>query len=110
MKVPNPDEAFVAEDKIANHLLSPEHPVGRFKAGFFEGLGYDRGDWRRLADDLQSQHLTLDASEVADFPYGRKFVIEGPLDGPRERANLISVWVIRKGEGVARFVTAYPGR
>ena len=26
-----------------------------------------------------------------------------------EEANLISVWVIREGEEIPRFVTAYPG-
>ena len=90
-------------------LLSTDHPVGRFKAAFFAQLGYTGEGWQRLEADLRAQQLPLDAQEGEPTVYGRKFTISGPLTGPSgDAAGLVSVWVIRRGEDVPRFVTAYP--
>ena len=35
MKVPQAELAVVDPAKVRDYLLSPEHPVGRFKATFF---------------------------------------------------------------------------
>jgi len=32
--LPNPERAFVAPNKVRDYLLSPSHPVGRFKARY----------------------------------------------------------------------------
>ena len=110
MRLPNADQATIASDKLRDYLLSPEHPVGRFKAAFFAGLGYTRDDWAVLESDLRSQHLRLDADEVGRSKYGRKFTITGDLRGPSGSwATVVSVWIILRGEDRPRFVTAYPG-
>ena len=110
MRLPNSDEAIVPIEKLRDYLLSPRHSIGRFKAAFFAGLGYTDADSARLEQDLRSQHLVLEAEEVARTPYGRKFLITGPIVGPSGRmATVVSVWVIRSDEDVPRFVTAYPG-
>lgn len=58
---------------------------------------------------LKKQHLGLDVKEVEKTPFGQKYSIEGPLVGLNGRkALLVSVWIIKEGEGVPRFVTAYP--
>ena len=99
MRLPNRDNAIMPED----------HPVGRFKAAFFARLGYTRDDWQHLEGDLRAQHLSLDAHEGEPTVYGRKFTISGPLTGPSgDAAGLVSVWVIRRGEDLPRFLTAYP--
>jgi hypothetical protein len=78
-----------------DYVLSPYHPVGRFKARFFAALG--------------EQHLTQDAGAVGDDAYGRTFAIRAILQGPTGSAPVVSVWFIRTGEDFPRFVTAYPG-
>jgi hypothetical protein len=35
--LPNSERAIVDEAKVRDYLLSPSHPVGRFKAAFFSG-------------------------------------------------------------------------
>ena len=96
--------------KLYDYLLSRAHPVGRFKARFFESLGYSQGNWRRLEADLRSQHLSRRATLVATTPYGRKYQIRAILKGPSgDSAEIVSVWIIPAGEDVPRFVTAYPG-
>lgn len=91
-------------------LLSRAHPVGRFKARFFTSLGYSQKDWRRLAADLRDQHLSQFATLVATTRHGRKYEIRAMLTGPSGHAvEVVSVWIIRSGEEVPRFLPAYPG-
>ncbi len=109
MRLPDAGRAVIPTEKLRDYLISLDHPVGRFKAAFFMNLGYTKDGWAVLEADLRSQHLSLDAEEAEQSKYGRKFTITGPLRGPSGRtAMLISVWVIRAGENIPRFVTAYP--
>jgi len=111
MKLPNGDQAIIAPEKLRDYLLSARHPVGRFKAAFFARLGYTEADWTQLDADLRTQHLALDAEEAEPTRYGRRFTIVGPFKGPDNSTNaLVSIWVIRHGEDIPRFVTAYPRR
>ena len=50
--LPNAALATVDPAKVRDYLLSPAHPIGRFKATVFFALGYTREDWPRLRDDL----------------------------------------------------------
>jgi hypothetical protein len=109
LQIPNADRAVIEPAKLRDYLLSPTHPVGRFKAPFFLALGYSADDWNRLEADLRSQHLPHAAVAAAPTPYGQKFVIRATLVGPAGRsARVVTVWVVRAGEDFARFVTAYP--
>lgn len=94
---------------MRDYLLSPTDSVGRFKAAFFAWLGYAQERWEELQRDLRAQHLNREAEEIGETRYGKKFRIRGPLIGPNGReVELVSIWIIRKGEAVPRFVTAYP--
>jgi hypothetical protein len=109
MPIPNADRAIIDPVKLHGYLLSRSHPVGRFKAAFFHALGYSSEKWRYLEADLRSQHLSRDAMREDHTAYGRKYVIRGTLVGPSgSSADLVSVWVLRIGEEIPRFVTAYP--
>ena len=110
MKLPNADQAIIDGRKLYDYLLSFAHPTGRFKARFFAQLGYRSDNWRRLADDLRTQHASHDAQALGPNEYGVKYQIKAPLKGPLgPPAPVVSVWFIRKGESVPRFVTAYKG-
>ena len=105
-------ESFNSADpaKVRDYLLSPEHPVGRFKATFFVALGYTRLEWTRLQVDL----LNLCRSETAVLgkpnAFGQKYEVRATLEGPSgRRAAVVTVWVILVGEDFPRFVTAFPG-
>jgi hypothetical protein len=107
--LPNAEHAVIPAGKLRDYLLSASHAQGRFKASVFGALGYTVTDWQRLAADLREQHLSLDAREERSTEHGRKFVIRGPLAGPNGRTReMISVWIIDRGEDTPRFVTAYP--
>ena len=110
MQIPNADRAVIEPAKLHGYLLSSSHPVGRFKAPFFLGLGYSSQEWRQLESDLRSQHLSQDATPEERGPSGQKYAIHATLIGPSGRAaEVVSVWVVRTGEEFPRFVTADPG-
>ena len=110
MKLPGCERALVEEVKVRDYLLSPEHPVGRFKAPFFRSLGYSRDDWARLAADLRKLATDVDAEPAAPNQFGDKFVVRGILFGPAQQGLLLSVWIVLTDENFPRFVTAYPDR
>ena len=108
MRLPNAERAIIAPEKLRDYLLSPERSGG--KAAFFERLGYTRADWQRLESDFRAS-LTSEAEEVAPTQFGRKFVIRAALTGASGATEeVLSVWIIRAGEEVPRFVTTYGGR
>lgn len=109
MKLPDADRAVIDPAKLRGYLLSETHLVGRFKARFFAQLGYSAEGWEQLASDLRTQHLAADAVALEPTHYGQKYRIRAILKGPSRQAIVVSVWVVRTGESVPRFVTAYPG-
>ncbi|HET7673949.1 MAG TPA: hypothetical protein VFL54_00355 [Gammaproteobacteria bacterium] len=40
MKLPNAGAAVILPEKVRDYLLSPTHPIGRYKAAFFRSQGY----------------------------------------------------------------------
>lgn len=110
MELPGARRAWIDASKMRDYLLSPSHPVGRFKASFFVSLGYSQADWQRLRRDLMQHGASGSAMHGPSSPHGRKYEVRGTLVGPAGReAALVSVWIILHGEDVPRFVTAFPG-
>lgn len=110
MLLPNADRAEIDPEKLHGYLLSPTHPVGRFKARFFTALGYSPERWRELEGDLRTQHLTQPAIPAESGPFGETFRIRAILKGPNGQSVMVlSVWFIATGGELPRFVTAYPG-
>lgn len=109
MQLPNAENAVIEPAKLRDYLLSPSHPWGRFKLAFFATLGYTQDDWEQLAADLRAQHLPRDAVPGRSSPYGAKYEIRAPLQGPSGRiGDVLSIWIVRRDETIPRFVTAIP--
>ena len=109
MKLPNGQKATVDERKIREYLLSPSHPVGRFKAKFFGSVGFTLENWSGFGSELQRVAAEGEAELIEETEYGRKYLIRGRIAGPGARpANVDSVWIIRAGDDTPRLVTVYP--
>ncbi|MEP0773217.1 MAG: adhesin [Acidobacteriota bacterium] len=109
MKLPSVDQAVVDEAKVRDYLLSPEHPVGRFKAAFFGSLGYSRDHWHRLRRDLLLLGQSGTAEQGQRSAFGQKCEVRGILEGPSGgRAEVVTIWIVLSGEEFPRFVTAFP--
>ena len=108
--LPNAKESVIESGKIRDYLLSPSHPVGRFKSVVFTSLGYTQDEWHILRDHLLELAMTVRAKQGQRSKYGQKYEVSGQLVGPSGRAAYFTtVWLIRPEETAPRFITAYPG-
>lgn len=106
--LPNYEHAIIESVKLRDYILSPTHPIGKFKAKFFEQAGYTQASWERLEKDIREQHLSKDAKEGKLSPFGKKYDITAPLNGSNSIIIVTSVWIILKGEEVPRLITLIP--
>jgi hypothetical protein len=110
VKLPFAPRAIVDASKVRDYLLSPEHPVGRFKARVFAAAGYRQRDWSRLQRDFLALATTIDVERMASDKHGERFAGTGTLHAPNgSLLPVMTIWIIRSGETEPRFVTAYPG-
>lgn len=108
MKLPNAKLAEVSPGKIREYLLSPSHPVGRFKARFFQSLGYTADDWELLREALLKLAREGEAEELPS-PYGKKFRVVGSLSADSATdARIVTIWMLASRDPIPRFITAYP--
>jgi hypothetical protein len=109
-RLPNAGMAIIEAEKLHGYILSPIHPVGRFKAVFFRRLGYSAENWQEFDQQLRELILSHDAAEIEETRFGKKFVVKGPFVGQSgEVVQIVTVGVILKNENVPRFITAYQG-
>lgn len=110
MKIPGAESAVVDAEKVRDYLLSPTHPVGKFKAAFFAALGYTEVNWPALQQELAKTAGTEGAVHGRFSRFGNKYEASATLTGPSGRSSVVvTIWIVKHGESVPRFVTAYPG-
>jgi hypothetical protein len=110
MQLPEASRAVVEDAKVREYLLSPDHPIGRFKARVFAAAGYRRDEWSRLQADLRALAVTIDVAPVTPDAYGQRFVGAGVLPGIAGMAlPVVTVWLIPFLGEPPRLITAYPG-
>jgi hypothetical protein len=108
-RLPNYEKALIEPTKIRDYILSPIHPIGRFKAVLFQGMGYTQENWEQLIDDIRLYHLPLDAKPIEKSKYGQKYIIGGLIKGPNGKIVIFrSIWIILEGEDIPRLITIYP--
>lgn len=109
MKLPNADRAHIPQAKVVKYLLSPTHPDGVGKAGFFTAMGFRHEEWQVLADFLRQVARDFPVSKSMTSSHGRKYIIEGALSTPSGRRPIVRTgWMIDAGTDTPRLVTAYP--
>ncbi|MFZ1074552.1 MAG: DUF6883 domain-containing protein [Verrucomicrobiia bacterium] len=109
MKLPNAERAVVPERKITHYLLSVAHRDGRHKAEFFRSFGFKPEAWEELASALLNHARNQEVVEVVPTPFGRNYVVEGPLPAPDGRTPKVRVvWFVANREETATLATAYP--
>ena len=109
MMLPNPEQAVVPSRKITHYLLSSAHRDGQHKAVFFRSLGFTFEAWEQLAAALLQHARSHEVAGVASTPFGKNYVVEGPLPAPDGRAPRVRVvWFVANGSETATLATAYP--
>ena len=109
MNLPNAELATLEPAKVRDYLLNRSHPVGRFKAAFFEALGYQADAWEVLQADLLELGRTAPCRVGQPSEFGAKYEVSGILSGRSGRsAAITTIWIILGDDPAPRFVTAYP--
>lgn len=104
--LPNGDRAVVEIDKLAEYCLNPEHPRGRHKARVFAAaVGFTSDHATELQQALVDAARTQPAVPTDQDDFGRRFVIDFPLRGPKGTAQVRSSWIIRANEDFPRLTS-----
>ncbi len=80
--IPGSDKAIVSVRKVRDYLLSPVHPVGKFKARFFCNIGYSQDNWEKFSKDIKNILLNGVVEKIEETTYGVKYVVSGKLESP----------------------------
>lgn len=109
MRLPNAEKARVDLSKLRHYCLDSTHPRGRHKARVFAArLGIEAEhaeELRRALLDAARTSENAFASEEDGF--GRRFVLDFDMSGPRGKAKIRSGWIIRAGEDLPRLTSCY---
>ena len=101
-------EAVLDIRKIADYCLSPSHPRGRHKARVFrEALDLQRSDASWLRDVLLETARSSEASQVAADVWGTHWRVDATIGRQGKSAVVRTIWTVRAGERVPRFVTCW---
>ncbi|MFI5020926.1 MAG: DUF6883 domain-containing protein [Alphaproteobacteria bacterium] len=107
-RLPNSDRAVLDIRKIEDYCLSPMHPRGRHKARVFrETLGVERGDAVWLRDVLLRAARDSEASPLAADVWGSHWRVDATIGRHGKRAVVRTIWIVRTGEDVPKFVTCW---
>ena len=106
--LPNGDRATLDLRKLVDYCLDPAHPRGRHKARVFRNsLGIVQAD----AADLRARLLYAAANETATpLPgdgWGDRWQIDVTVSRQERRAMIRTIWIVRSGEEIPRFVTCW---
>ncbi len=106
--LPNAETALLDVRKLADYCLDPAHPRGRHKARVFgHALGLVQNDaaWLRQAilDGLSGAEAVSDETDT----YGVRWRVDIVAARQGRQVVIRTLWIIRTGEAVPRFVTCW---
>jgi hypothetical protein len=106
--LPNSDRAILNIRKLEGYCLDPAHPRGRHKARVFrEALGIGRSDAAWLRHALLAAITSGEAIELSADEFGHRWRVDVPMARQERRAVIRTLWLIRTGEDIPRFVTCW---
>lgn len=110
MKMPNNEQAKIAEKKITRYLLSYSHEIGKDKAKFFKRFGFDATE--ELFKKSPAWHaIERDVEENTFTGYGDKYELKCEIKTPDDRNPcVVTVWIIETGRRNPILITAYPSK
>jgi len=109
MKMPNAERAVVELIKLTDYCLNPRHPRGRHKARVFAartGITADDAELLREAL-LEAARTSQDAVPGEKDGFGRRYVLDFDLTGPKATATARSTWIVQANEDYPRLATCY---
>lgn len=107
-RLPNADAAILDIRKLADYCLNPSHPRGRHKARVFrEALGLESGNAAWLRDALLQAVRSSEAQQVSADAWGSYWRVDATVRRQGKSAVVRTIWIMRNGEDIPRFVTCW---
>ena len=106
--LPEASRAILDLQKIEDYCLNLAHPRGRHKARVFrETLGIDRDDAAWLRSEVLNAVRHCEAAELVRDEFGARWRVDVALGRQNCRVVIRTLWIVRTGEQVPRFVTCW---
>jgi hypothetical protein len=107
-RLPQSDKVVLDIRKLEDYCLSPSHPRGRHKARVFrDALDLQRSDAAWLQEALLEAARSSEASQVAADTWGTHWRLDATIRRQGKSAVVRTIWIVRTGESVPRFVTCW---
>ena len=107
-RLPQAERAVLDVSKLEDYCLDPAHLHGRHKARVFrDALGIGKADAPWLRQILLGGVCHHDAVELATDDYGTRWRVDIPAARLDRHIVVRTIWIIRTGERVPRFVTCW---
>ena len=107
-KLPNYSRAVFPRNKFKNYILNPSKD--KDKAEFFSSIGYNMKNYERLQQEIQRKLKTNKALQYTTDEKGNTAYQVNMKLGLTDRRMVTTAWIIRKGETVPQFVSAYSNK
>jgi len=105
-RLPHGDQAILDMRKIEDYCLNPLHPRGRHKARVFrEVLDLQRSDASWLRGALLEAARSAEAFRDGEDAWGTHWRLDANLRRQGKSTVVRTIWIVRTGESVPRFVT-----
>ena len=108
MNLPGGERVQIDDLKIRGYLLSPTHPVGRFKARVFAAAGFGESTAELFVSELRRIAASGEVEGTEDIEFGRKYTVPGELQGPAGTVQVLTVWIQEPDQPAPRLVTVQP--
>ena len=108
MKLPGGNHAIVDSQKLVGYCLDQDHPRGKHKARVFAAvLGFTAANADQLRKALLAAASAEEAEPTASDEFGKRYVIDFEVRGPRGIGIVRSSWILRQGEHAPRLTSCY---
>lgn len=105
----NVHNAYVADAKVRDYLLDPNHPRNGGKARFFQRFGFAQQHWTALQNALRIHPQVNPVTKVPPNPYGTRYTVRCSLLSSDGRNPCITtIWVMDSLSNTPELVTAHP--
>lgn len=104
-RLPNYKNAVIPRDKLKNYLLNPNKDPG--KSAFFNSLGYNLANYKRLESDIRKELEKNPAIQYAPNRYGHRAYSVYMNLGINKKESVLTGWQIDSGDNRPRLITAH---
>lgn len=107
-KLPNPERAQVAIEKLRDYALNPLHGEGKHKARVFRAaLGFARENAEQLRELILEAAQEGEATKGTLLPEGQIYVLDFSTEGQQGEVLIRTAWIVETGKDFPRLVTCY---